>query len=404
MKWIDIWGNAPSITEAKAEQYAKNITLTYLIPASVDGTAVKLRFSNRYGIEPITIDRLVITAIAAGDSEVFRKRQMVDYPLRPYAGADQADMAYDQAEAVDFPLRIEAGAEAVTEPISLPVERGGMLMVSFYLKDFTSTRSSVFTSGIYSGGYVTEGDVCGSLILPGFSTISTNQNYMLTDLWVRSDTQAASILCYGDSITAQDWPEYTMEAFNQENVQQAVVVRKAASGTRLTGQYDCMQYRSYGIEARKRYPHEFVTEGADAIMIQHGINDIIHPVGVDVNPFRPWSDLPTAEEMTAVYEEYIAFARKQGLKVLMGTLLPIENWRTYTEERDVLRNQVNDWIRTRGKELCDGIVDFDELVRNPGHRAAFKDGFDSGDHLHPSKMAYRAMGLLAYEKMKDVIG
>ena len=40
--------------------------------------------------------------------------------------------------------------------------------------------------------------------------------------------------------------------------------------------------------------------GADAVLIQHGINDIIHPVGIEVNPFRPWSDLPTAQGLIAV--------------------------------------------------------------------------------------------------------
>ena len=38
-------------------------------------------------------------------------------------------------------------------------------------------------------------------------------------------------------------------------------------------------------------------KGANKIIIQHGINDIIHPVGEDVNIFRPMSDLPTLEEL-----------------------------------------------------------------------------------------------------------
>ena len=45
--------------------------------------------------------------------------------------------------------------------------------------------------------------------------------------------------------------------------------------------------------------------GADAVIIQHGINDIIHPVGVEVNKFRPWSDMPTAADLIEGVEEYI---------------------------------------------------------------------------------------------------
>ncbi len=75
-------------------------------------------------------------------------------------------------------------------------------------------------------------------------------------------------------------------------------------------------------------------------LLLFSINDIIHPVGVENNVFRPWSDLPTAEEMIAGIEEYIKIARNLRLKVYGGTLLPIEGWRTYADFREKLRNEV----------------------------------------------------------------
>lgn len=129
--------------------------------------------------------------------------------------------------------------------------------------------------------------------------------------------------------------------------------------------------------------------GADTIIIQHGINDIIHPVGIDVNPFRPWSDLPTVDEMIDGIRMYIVKAREYGLKVYVGTLLPIYGWRTYEKFRDDLRNEFNSWIRTTDE--IDGCIDFDKAVRAVEHPEAFAEGFDSGDHLHPSELAYKAM-------------
>ncbi len=73
----------------------------------------------------------------------------------------------------------------------------------------------------------------------------------------------------------------------------------------------------------------------------------------------------------------------------MGTLLPIEGWRTYADFREKLRSEVNQWIRTTTE--IDGCVDFDRAVCNPAHPTAFADGFDSGDHLHPSAAAYARM-------------
>ena len=54
-----------------------------------------------------------------------------------------------------------------------------------------------------------------------------------------------------------------------------------------------------------------------------------------------------------------------------------------------LRSEVNQWIRTTTE--IDGCVDFDRAVCNPAHPTAFADGFDSGDHLHPSAAAYARM-------------
>ena len=86
---------------------------------------------------------------------------------------------------------------------------------------------------------------------------------------------------------------------------------------------------------------------------------------------------------------YVRTARAAGLQVYMGTLLPIEGWRTYADFREKLRSEVNQWIRTTTE--IDGCVDFDRAVCNPAHPTAFADGFDSGDHLHPSSAAYARM-------------
>ena len=73
----------------------------------------------------------------------------------------------------------------------------------------------------------------------------------------------------------------------------AAIIRRAVSGTRILRQYDCITYQAYGLKGATRFPIEMNVAGATDVIIQHGINDIIHPVGEDVNPFRPWSDLPT---------------------------------------------------------------------------------------------------------------
>ena len=204
-----------------------------------------------------------------------------------------------------------------------------------------------------------------------------------------------AIVCFGDSITAQSWPDYMARmAFGTD----AAIIRRAVSGTRILRQYDCITYQAYGLKGATRFPIEMNVAGATDVIIQHGINDIIHPVGTDVNPFRPWSDLPTVEEMEQGIEDiYVKPAKAMGLKVWSGTLLPIYGWRTYNEDRELMRQQLNEWLRT--SSIFDGCIDFDAAVRSVTNPKAFADGFDSGDHLHPSERAYEAMAHAAVHKL-----
>ncbi len=51
---------------------------------------------------------------------------------------------------------------------------------------------------------------------------------------------------------------------------------------------------------------------------------------------------------------------------------------------------MNTWIRTSGE--YDGVIDFDEVTRDPAAPSKFAAFADSGDHLHPGDAGYQAMG------------
>ena len=42
-------------------------------------------------------------------------------------------------------------------------------------------------------------------------------------------------------------------------------------------------------------------------------------------------------------------------------------------------------------DAFDAVIDFDAAVRDPNHPAQFREGYHSGDHLHPSATGYKAM-------------
>ena len=226
--------------------------------------------------------------------------------------------------------------------------------------------------------------------LPPDLTRNTNWFYFLNTIDIFTEEKNRALICYGDSITAQSWPDYLAIRCAEKGFNNVSIIRRAVSGTRILRQYDCITYQAYGLKGQTRFPIEMNVCGARDVIIQHGINDIIHPVGEEVNRFRPWSDMPTFEDLkNGVQNIYLSHLKEKSLIPWSGTLLPIYGWRTYADFRDELRCRFNDWLRSSSDFA--GCVDFDKAVLDPEKPEAFKPGFDSGDHLHPSEIAYKAM-------------
>ncbi len=358
-KWVACWGNATSITDQKEAMYAKNITLRYPIRMVFDGCALRLHFSNLTGTEPVTLSKVYI---------------------------EQTTVTFDGEKSV----LIEPGKEVTSDEIAYEVKAGTDVNVSIYLGEITQMNAGVLITGPLSKGQYAYGDHALEKELPADDTRNTNWFYFLNTVDVLTKAENHAFICYGDSITAQSWPDDLAIRLWNEGIRNVAIIRRAVSGTRILRQYDCITYAAYGLKGATRFPIEMEAAGADAVLIQHGINDIIHPVGVEINQFRPWSDMPTSADLIAGVEDiYIRYAKEKGYKVYGGTLLPIYGWRTYALFREEIKNEFNHWIRTTDK--FDGYVDFEEAVRDENHPEAFAEGNDSGDHLHPSEKAYEIM-------------
>lgn len=369
-KWVAAWGNATSITDRTAAVYAKDITLRYPIRICFSGNKLRFRFSNLTGTEPVEITSAFVARTSVVSSTEYSPVQ-ISFNSHPTA-------------------IIEPGKEIESDEILFDVTAGETLDVSMYFAGYTQMNAGTLITGPLSSGKYSYGNFAASKDLPADLTRKTNWFYFLNTIDVLTEEKNHALVCYGDSITAQDWPDYLSQRAWENGFHNVSIIRRAVSGTRILREYSCITYAAYGLKGATRFPIELNVAGASAVIIQHGINDIIHPVGVEANPFRPWSDMPTTDALIqGVRHLYIQHAKNLGLKVYSGTLLPIFGWRTYNENRDVIRNEFNSWLRTSNE--FDGCIDFDKAVRDTQDSRKFAQGFDSGDHLHPSAAAYKAM-------------
>ena len=60
-------------------------------------------------------------------------------------------------------------------------------------------------------------------------------------------------------------------------------------------------------------------------------------------------------------------SREKNIRIYGGTLLPFKGYRLYSEQKNDIRNKVNDWIRNckNIKEGFDDFIDFDLIIRDP---------------------------------------
>lgn len=376
-KWVTMWGNAQSTVRPSPARYAKDLTLRYPIFIPFDGNKIRITLDNYCVNEQIKIDYIIVSK-----GNKLSDEQINEFKYLTFKGKRE--------------VLIDPHSFIISDELDFDLKSDEYLIVSLYIKDFINLTGGVEIIGPLSKGYFAYGDQAKETKLNINTSMSTPWVFFLSNIDIYTEDKNKAIICYGDSITSQNWPDEMLLELRKKNVKNISIIRKAVSGTRILRQYECITYQSYGLKGSNRFMHEISSvSGAEAVIVQQGINDIIHPVGVDVNIFRPMSDLPTADELLAGIEYYKNITEQLNLKFIVGTLLPIYDWRTYAPFREDLKNEFNNQLRKRYP-----LIDFEAEIgyENKGIWY-FKEGCDSGDHLHPSNSAYKLMGILAANKI-----
>ncbi len=212
-------------------------------------------------------------------------------------------------------------------------------------------------------------------------TENTTRIY-LSDVLVEAPVETRAVVAFGDSITDgaasgpglnARWPDFLAENLTGDNV---AVVNTGISGARLLNS-------RMGENAAARFTRDVLSvPNLETVVVLIGINDIAWPG----QSFGPQDPFLTKEELIAGYRQLIALAHSHNVRIVAGTLTPFKDALKgsplegyYNEQRDALRQQVNEWIRTSGE--FDAVVDLDKLVADPDDPLAVQSDLHA-DHLH----------------------
>jgi lysophospholipase L1-like esterase len=377
--WVGTWATAavaaPSQPGAQAQpgQAApttfKNQTLRQIVHTSIGGDRVRIVFTNAFGTRPLAIGGAHVSLREKGGAIV--------------AGSDRA-LSFGGAPTTTIP----PGALIVSDPAGLVVPALRDVAIDVYIPGDTSATPSPLTNhgGARQTNYVsTTGNHLGEKELAGATT--TPSWFFLSRLEVAAPSTAATIVTLGDSITDgynstpdtnNRWPDLLAKRLMTAGGGYGVL-NLGIDGNRVLAD-------GAGVSALARFDRDVLAQPAvTAVFVLEGINDL------GINIFFGDARATTAE-LIAGHRQLIARAHSHGLRIYSATLLPYEGTTIpgyFTPEGEKIRQEFNAWMRT-GKEY-DGIIDFDELMRDPGHPARMLPRYDSGDHLHPSDAGYQAM-------------
>ena len=361
-RWIGTWEAAPAWANPAIS--FTNTTLREIVHVSIGGALVRVRFSNAFGTEPLTIGGASI-AVRAGGSSVAAK------PLA---------LRFDRASSIV----VSPGAEALSDPAALRVPSGGDLSISIYLPgragSLTVHPYALQTNYAAAGNHVA--DVRGTAYRQNYQAW-----YVLSGVDVSTANAAGAVVALGDSITDGGrslpnqngrWPDVlARRLLTPAPTHRLGVLNAGISGNRLL-----LDGGPFGINALARFDRD--------VLAQSGVRDVLILLGINDMQQKPQQVDPLRIE--AGLAQLAARAHEHGLRVLACTILPSGGNPAASRRVQSAREAVNAFIRT--SKAFDGVCDFDAALRDPADPDRLLPAYDSGDHLHPNTAGLKVMGSL----------
>ncbi len=363
--WVGTWGTAPQLVERHNNPPAPglaNNSLREIVQVSIGGKKVRLKLTNEFSTEATEIKAIELSiAKTSGSSSEIDESSTVQ-------------LTFDGKASITIPAKGMVTSDAVKFPIK---DRQNVAITIHY----GAVSSSVSGHpGSRTTSYLKEGNTTDFT-----GAIRTDHWYNIQTLEVEAPKKAGAIAILGNSIT--DGRGSTTNEQNRwaDVLSRRLLANKATSRVGVLNMGiggNCVLRGGLGPTGKDRYHRDlFGQEGVKWIILFEAVNDL----------GSSWNGVQTAERIIDVYKEIIDEAHQKGIRVYGATITPFKGNNYYSADHEKGRSTLNEWIRTT--ELLDGVIDFDQAVRNPQDPEAMQKEFlFENDWLHFNAKGYETMG------------
>ena len=364
--WVGTWGTAPQLVENNNNPPSPglgNNSLRQIVQVSIGGERVRLKLTNEFsaGATQIKAVELAIAKTAGSSSEIDE--------------SSTVSLTFNGQAGVTMPAK----GKAVSDPVDFKIGPRENVAITIHYGSASSTSVSGHP-GSRTTSYLKSGNTTNFS-----SATKTDHWYNILALEVEAPEEAGAVAILGNSIT-----DGRGSTTNQQNRWADVLSRRllANEPTSQVGVLNmgiggnCVLGGGLGPTGSSRYQRDLLgQEGVKWIILFEAVNDL----GGAQNGVQ------TAKRIIDVYKQIIREAHAKGIYVFGATITPFKGNNYYSADHEKGRSTINQWIRST--QMLDGVIDFDEAVRNPQDPEAMQSQFlFENDWLHLNAKGYETMG------------
>jgi lysophospholipase L1-like esterase len=351
-----------------------NATVRMIARVTISGDAVRIRLDNTYGTSPLVIAKAYVghriqgaTLAEGSNRQVFFKRSAN--------------------------VTIPAGGGVESDEVAIKVLAQTDLAVSLYIPEQTVRPSqhggAQVTSYVTAGG---AGDLTAEEAAKPFTGTTTSM-FWLKSIDVSSFTSTGAIVAFGDSIT-----DGTCSTVDGHDRWEDLLAVRLVLNDNNHGAHKAVVNEGIGgntITRENLQPPPDSAPGVERldrdVLSHHGVTHVVLFMGTnDIRRNAP------AAQVIAGMQDIVKRVKARGLKIVGVTIIPrhnrppAENNTGWDAAKTQVRNEVNQWMRTR--KPFDALIEMDAAVRDPKNPDLIYPPFNCGDGIHPSPRGYFEMG------------
>jgi len=375
-RWITAWSTSQQGLGASA---ISNTTVRMIARVTISGDVVRIRLDNTFGTSPLVLGRAFVGQRIQGAA---------------LAPSSNRQLFFGSSPRTVVP----AGGTVTSDPVQMKVMAQQDLAVTLYIPEANVRPSqhagALVTSYVAADG---SGDVSAGEAATPFTGRTTSM-WWVKAVDVASSSATGSIVAFGDSIT--DGTCATVDAHDRWEDLVALRLALDAASRGTPDAHRAVLNEGIGgdtVTSDRLQPPPDSPSGVERlerdVLSHHGVTHLVLFMGT--NDIRREAGTP---QLIAGMQDIAVRAKKRGLTIVGVTIIPrhnrppVENNTGWNAAKTRIRNQINEWIRT--KAPFDAIIDFDKVVADPANADLINSPFDCGDGIHPNPRGYYEMGRL----------